>query len=244
MSTDHNRGRGFTLIEVVAALTILVLMAGTIFAIVSGATQAGAEIEALQKEDRRLEAFVRLFRETMATFPPGANLELQVIETSPLVQHLVIRGAPEAFAFGPEGRAGIAECRLGLRKVPEEVAREWRRRRPDAAEAGAVDAAALELYTLALSTPNFHVPAPEGTAIPVRSPIRRPDGTPWVKPDREGRFWLDLVPDLEELTWRFWDPGKKQWLDKSGATRPQIIELTMRPRGRSTPIRALFRPGA
>ncbi len=248
MSTapDHPRRRqgGFTLIEVVAALSILVLMTGTMFAIVSGSTQAVAEIGEIQEEDQRLESFIALFRQTLATLPPGASFELRVIESTPLVQELVLRGAPDAFAFGPPWWSGTGECRLGLQKADEEAAAEWRRRRPDEATGALGGAASEALYALALSRPDFYVPQEGNTLVPVRSPLLRAEGTPWVRPDRDGRFWLPLLPDIAELTWQFWQPGNKRWVDRSAPTVPPMIELTIRPRGRATPVRTLFRPGA
>ncbi|CAN5227939.1 hypothetical protein BH23VER1_BH23VER1_06720 [soil metagenome] len=227
----------------VAALTILVLMTGTMFAIVSGSTQAVAEIGQVQEEDRRIETFIRLLRQTMANLPPGATLELRVVGTSPLVQELVLRGAPDAFALGPPEWSEAAECRLALQVAPDEVAAEWRRRRP-AAEADAPSATASQpLHSLALSRPDFYVPQAGNSEAPVRSPMRRAEGTPWSRPDREGAFWLPLLPDLEELTWQFWDSRNKRWLDRADPTLPPMIELTLRPRGRLTPVRALFRPG-
>ncbi len=235
----------FSLIEVVAALTILILIAGTIFAVVSGATEAGIEIESLQKKDRRLQAFFRLFRDTMATYPPGATLELKVVETSPLRQELILRGDHEAFVFGADAVMPIAEATLALHPLSDDEIAERRRHRPaaaDPADSGGPGASLEHESILALSTPNFFQPAPEGADYPPRSPIKRREGAPRVKPDPQGRFWLELLPELAELEWRFYHPGKKKWLEKSPATRPPMIELKIRPIDRQTPIRILFRP--
>ena len=250
MSTGRRRvrpGGGFSLIEVVAALTILTLMAGTIFSVVTGSAQAAGEIEQMHAEDGRAEVFLGHCRRMFETMPGGATLELRQLEESPPVQELVVRGAPGAFYFGEDPVAEVAELRLGVRRYGGEdgpAAEEfsgsvWKK--IDAVEGSGGD----DRFYLGLSTANFFRPVAvesEGRKLP-RSPVKRREGNQYVVPDREGRFWMELLPDVKEVRWRFYDLGKKQWLEKAKVGRPPLVEVSVWLRGRTFPLRAQFRPG-
>lgn len=249
MSTGRRSagGGGFSLIEVVAAITILTLMAGTIFSIVTGSTQAAAEIEQMHAEDGRVEAFLGHCRGMFETMPGGATLELKLLEESPPVQELVVRGAPAALHFGEDPVAEVAELTLGVRRYGDEdgAAPEvfsgsvWKTIDEVEAEDGE------HRFYLGLSTPNFFRPVEaelEGRALP-RSPVKRREGNQYLVPDREARFWMELVPDVKEVRWRFYDVRKKQWLEKAKAGRPALVEVSVWLRGRTFPLRAQFRPG-
>ena len=106
MSTAPNppRPRGLTLLEVVVGLAILGLMAGAIYGIVSGSVASAADLSLIQTEDRRVETFLHRTRQALAHLPPGATLELNIIQTDPLIQEFILRGVPEAFIWGPHPR--------------------------------------------------------------------------------------------------------------------------------------------
>jgi prepilin-type N-terminal cleavage/methylation domain-containing protein len=248
---------GFTLIEVVVAIAILALMAGTIFAIVEGSTRASVEIAELRQEDARVEACLAQFREMFAGLPGGATLELRLVESAPLMQELVVRGAPGAFVFGDDPAHEVPELAFALRRYADTApaasstagtaspfSRRDRRLEGELAAAGAGADAAAEPMFLGLSTPGFFREPPAGApaGAVTRSPVKRREGNQFVRPDREGRFWIELVPDIAEVRWAFYDPGNKRWLEKAGAGRPPLVELSLRPRGRTSPVREVFRP--
>jgi prepilin-type N-terminal cleavage/methylation domain-containing protein len=248
---------GFTLIEVVAAMTILALMAGTIFAIVDGSARASVEIAELRQEDARAEACLARFREMFADLPAGATFELRLVESAPLMQELVVRGAPGAFVFGDEPAHEVPELVFALRRyadtapavsgpggVAAPFSRRDRRLEAELDAAGSDADATAEPMFLGLSTPGFfREPPPDAPAGAVtRSPVKRREGNQFVRPDREGRFWIELVPDIAEARWAFYDPGNKSWVEKAGAGRPPLVELSLRPRGRKSPVRETFRP--
>ena len=228
----------FSLVEVVVALAILSVIGGTMFGIVSGSTRAAADIESIQKENRRIRTFVRLCRDTFATLPQGANLELRVVERFPFRQEFVIRGDHDAFLFGPLPRHEHGEVTLSPRRRKDV--------RPggrpaDSAGGGDHGDDDDENFVLAMSTPNFYLPPNEDDPNPVtRSPIKSGKGNQYVQPDERMRFWMELLPDVEQATWKFWHQGKKQWLDEHAPTRPPLIELTLLPKGRQTPLRVVF----
>src|SRR5689334_21670151 len=89
-----------TLIEVVVGLTILSILAGAIYNIVVGAVESTATLSMIQSEDRRVETFLTCARKAFAHLPPGATLDLKVIETESLRQELTFRGVGDAFVWG------------------------------------------------------------------------------------------------------------------------------------------------
>ncbi len=73
-----NRTRGFTLLEVVLAMTILALLAAAVYAVVAAAITASRETMEQQLVLRRTDAFVRLLREAMANLPGEGNISLEI----------------------------------------------------------------------------------------------------------------------------------------------------------------------
>jgi hypothetical protein len=61
-----------------------------------------------------------------------------------------------------------------------------------------------------------------------------------VQPDAQGRFWLDLLPEVDRVEWRFYDLQKKIWVDQQQAVHPPLVELRLAMPGRKTPIRVVF----
>lgn len=92
-----------------------------------------------------------------------------------------------------------------------------------------------------MSVPDFFIPPDPSDPQPqARGMIRSEKGNQYVRPDVQGRFWLELLPAIGELKWRFWDPGRKQWLDEQPPGRPPLIELTLLSQGAKNPLRVVF----
>jgi len=227
--------RGFTILEMVLALVILTFLTGAIFAILHGATSAATDIQRLHRENHRFEEFFRQCRRVVATLPSNGTIELKVIADNPLVQELIIRGAPEAFLFGPDPTRDPAEITIALRRY-EDVAPE----KKTAAAPAPAEAAETEEQTrnqtrhyLAISTPGFF--KPRDPAHPEPAPL-----PPAVILDREGRYWLPLLEDIAEAKWEIFEPAKKIWHLKQGPGRPPLIRLSLLPFGRKSPIIVVF----
>ena len=62
----------------------------------------------------------------------------------------------------------------------------------------------------------------------------------FLLPDRQGRLWLDLLPEVDRVEWRFYDPQKKVWVEQQQPGRPPLIELRLSLPGRKLPLRAVF----
>ena len=94
-------------------------------------------------------------------------------------------------------------------------------------------------YSFAISVPDFYREDLDGQPLP-ESPLQSRRGNALVQPDAQGRFWLDLLPEVDRVEWRFYDPAKKVWVELSPAARPPLIELRLSLPGRKLPLRAVF----
>lgn len=221
---SKGRHRAFTLLEVVLGVSVLAILAGTMFTIVQNSLRATSEIEVIQRDNRRIERFIEVLRGTFNTLPRNANVELKLVETNPPMQELVITGAPEAFAWGtePVSRHPIT---LALRRYPEAITTE---ESPE--------------YYVGLHRPDFFKQDSDSLAEPLANPTVLTLGgrSTSMMPDERGRYWLPLLPSMKSMSWRLWNPGKKRWYERAGASRPPMIELTLVPYERNTPIKVIF----
>jgi len=241
MSTgpDHFRIRwpqrsALTLLEVVVGLAILSLMSGAIYGIVSGAVESSATISFIQTEDRRVEAFLDRTRAAFAHLPASATLELKIIEHEPLRQELTFRGVSHAYVWGEHGWWNTPTVTLAPIRWPDD-----RLPPPSRADLRGKGEKVTERYSLAMTVPDFYRTDPDGE--PLReSPLRSRQGNQLVQPDVQGRFWFDLLPEVDRVEWRFYDPQKKQWVEVQPASRPGLIELRLMLPGRKSPLRAVF----
>lgn len=229
MFTDRNRqcrAAGFTLLEVALGVTILAVLAGTMFTIVQSSLQAAGDIQVVQRENRRLERLVASLREYFRTLPTNATVELKLIERSPLLQEITFRGAPEAFAWGEEPvmREPVTLC---MKRYPEALVT------PETPE-----------FYLGLTRPSFFRPDPEEglREVMMSASLTYPVGQrnlP-IMADDQSRYWLPILPALREITWRFYETKKKRWVEESGPVMPPLVELTLLPFERNTPIRVVL----
>lgn len=240
MSTGPNIRRmaqrcGLTLLEVVVGLAILSLMSAAIYGIVLGSVEATATLSLIQSEDRRVETFLERTRTAFAHLPAGATLELKVLESEPLRQELTLRGVGEAFIWGGNGGWDKRAVSIApLRWTDERVERATR-----ADGKGKRESGLQQKFSLAMTVPDFYRTDSDGEPLP-ESPVRSRQGHQLLQPDVQGRFWLDLLPEVESVQWRFYDPAKKLWLELHPAGRPPLIELRLLLPGRKSPLRAVF----
>ena len=96
-----NRRRAFTLIEVMFALAIIVLLAGSIYAIVSAAVTATAELEARSNRARQINGFLELCRKSFHCCPSTAAFEARLQKQADLnLPELVFHNARGLFRWG------------------------------------------------------------------------------------------------------------------------------------------------
>jgi prepilin-type N-terminal cleavage/methylation domain-containing protein len=228
------RQRGLTLLEVVVGLAILALMSGAIYGIVMGSVESTATLAQIQSEDRRVETFLHRTRTALAHLPAGASLELKIIESEPLRQEFTLRGVHDAFVWGERGGWEKPAVTLASQRWPED------RLPPPGRADGKEHAKPASLrFSLAMTVPDFYRTDADGEPLP-DSVLRSRQGHQRLQPDNSGRFWLDLLPEVERVEWRFYDPGKKIWVDQHPPGRPPLIELLLQLPGRKFPLRAVF----
>jgi len=226
--------RGLTLLEIVVSLGILSLLSGAIYGIVSGAVESTTTLGVIADEDRRVEAFLDRTRTAFVHLPAGATLELKVLENEPLRQELIIRGVGDAFVWGENGWWENPTVTLAPLRWPDD--RPPPRVRADMRGKGVP---VTQRFSFAMSVPDFYREDLDGEPLP-ESPLQSRRGNALVQPDAQGRFWLDLLPEVDRVEWRFYDPAKKVWVELSPAVRPPLIELRLSLPGRKLPLRAVF----
>ena len=228
------RRRALTLIEVVVGLAILSLMSGAIYGIVSGAVESTASLGLIQSEDRRVETFLHRTRLAFAHLPAGATMELKILESEPLRQELILRGVGEAFAWGDRGGWEKPLVTLAPLRWPDD-----RKPPPIRADMRGKGQPVAQRFSFAMSVPDFHRTDQDGEPQP-DSLLRSKQGNQFVEPDAQGRFWMDLLPEVDRVEWRFYDPLKKVWVEQQTSSRPPLIELRLSLPGRKSPLRAVF----
>ena len=225
---------GMTLLEVVVGLAILSLMSGAIYGIVSGSVESTAALGLIQSEDRRVETFLHRTRMAFAHLPAGATMELKILEAEPLRQELILRGVGEAFAWGDRSGWEKPVITLAPLRWPDD-----RRPPPGRADLRGHGEPVTQRFSLAMSVPDFYRTGEDGEPVP-DSPLRSRLGNQLLQPDAQGRFWIDLLPEVDHAEWRFYDPVKKVWVEQQGSSRPPLIELRLSLPGRKSALRAVF----
>lgn len=228
------RSAGLTLLEVVVGLAILALMSGAIYGIVMGSVESTATLALIQSEDRRVETFLHRTRTAFAHLPAGATLELKVLETEPLRQELILRGVGDAFVWGEHGWWNKPVVTLAPLRWPDD-----RLPPPLRAQLRTKGDPVTQRFSLAMSVPDFYRADNDGEPLP-DSPLRSRQGHQLLQPDAKGRFWLDLLPEVDRVEWRFYDPAKKIWVEQQPPGRPPLIELRLSMPARKLPLRAVF----
>ncbi|MEZ0389825.1 MAG: type II secretion system protein J, partial [Verrucomicrobium sp.] len=187
----HRFRAGFTLLEIIMAMTLLALLSGMVFGIVRVSLRAAVETQQVQQENDEVNRYVALCRHMFQNLPVTAILTLKVTEsgTAPM-QELTVSGAPESFSYGYSPMS-YKDTILGLR--PDYTATET-------AENG------VHVYYLGLSREDIipdQVGQSEGTA--------RGSGVGLEAPDDQGRYWMPMLKNVISLNWRFYKADEDIW---------------------------------
>jgi hypothetical protein len=182
-----------------------------------------------------VETFLDRVRLAFVHLPAAATLELKIIESEPLRQELIIRGVSDAFLWGERGWWDKSVVTLAPLRWPEErvaplVLGKLR---------GKGSEPVKQRYSLAMTVPDFYRTTPDGEPLK-DSPLQSRQGHQLLQPDASGRFWMDLLPEVDRVEWRFYDPSKKIWVDQQQASHPPLIELRLTIPGRKSPMRVVF----
>ena len=207
--------RAFSLFEIVIAMSILAMLAGTIFGIVWKAGDAAAEIRDYDTRDEQVARFLSLMRQTIESLPDGAKMTMSPPEeTSTGFYEMTISGAPTSFAFG-ERNLGNGDTIVALRPQSEPS------RDPTLAEAADVP----PLFEIAISREDFAPSDSDGDGMVFGAG----GDDAFLQADEDGRYWLPVLNDVTSMGWRFWDSDQRDWLDQwdDDSRMPELLELSL-----------------
>ena len=109
------RTSGFSLFEVVIALTVFSLLGGTVFAILWRAADTAAEIRNYDMRDEQVSRFLGMMRQTIESLPQGGAIELTPPEeTGSGFYEMTISGSATAFDFGGTSSPLTGDTTIGL----------------------------------------------------------------------------------------------------------------------------------
>ena len=214
------RQHGFSLIEVVIAMTLLALITGTLYAIIQGAVRGASEIEQIRRENDSINRLLDVCRKTFATLPSTATVTLELTDGSSFseAQELRITGAPSCFGFGIQPMS-YSETTLGLRPDP----------------AGRTDSNGAALFDFSLSREDL-IPQSSSNEMALSQ-----DLSGALAADEQGRHWMPLLNEVTSAKWRFYKLEEDVWYEEwSESEWPQLIELQLVMRDRLYPIRMVF----
>jgi len=214
----------FTLVEVIAALTILALVTGSVYALLRQSTEVAAELQNREREFQATRRFLDLCRSTLETLPPEATVSVASAEETGSTPELTITGAADAFRFSldPEPEPALT---LGLR--------------PASSDFTANGATSESASRVAVTRETFAPEVEEGDFQ-----VRAAGEDDFFQPDEQGRYWIPLLSGVEDLEWRYWDGEQETWdADWTDAPeRPVLVEMKLWLAERPAPLRAVYAP--
>ncbi|WP_269724120.1 PulJ/GspJ family protein [Verrucomicrobium spinosum] len=223
-ATSRASAGGFTLLEMIMALTLLALLSGMVFGIVRVSVRTAVDTRQIQQENDEVNRYVALCRHMFQNLPVTAILSLKVTETAtPPIQELTISGAPEAFSYGYSPMS-YKDTILGIR--PDYAATESAETNPQG----------TRLYYLGLSREDI-IPTQVGQS----AGVTRAAGDGLAAPDDQGRYWMPLLSGVVSLNWRFYKQDEDVWEEEWEDTDlPPLVEMNLLLKDRTLPLRAVF----
>ncbi|MCB1231827.1 MAG: prepilin-type N-terminal cleavage/methylation domain-containing protein [Verrucomicrobiae bacterium] len=194
--------RGFTLLELAIALSVMVILSAGIFTLASGGLELLEDVQDLQQRETRNRRFIELCRQNFESLPAGTEISFRYEQRGGHYDtYLSLRNAPSAFGFG---RGDFEVRRVVL-----------------AAEIDSSGFIRASVYYLDAEADDRYERG-EMNQLNVRS--------------------LPLMKRLRQLTWRFYDSSRLEWVDvlPPGSQNPVMIELTLAGEGEPNPVRSVF----
>ncbi len=223
-----DRRGAFTLIEIVIAMTILSMLTGTIFAVMYAAADGAAQLREADARDEEVSRFVALLRESLESMPGGGKVEIAPPTDAESGNfEMTFSDTPTAFLFGENPAVG-GETILGL--VPQTQPAQG-----DLADKG-------PLYSVAISRPEFQPGTAQDGTVTGDTPAMSQTEDSFLLADANGRFWLPLLENVTNLSWRYWDADNRIWIEEreDSSVLPQLMELSLSDPWRKIPFRMVY----
>ena len=213
--------RAFTLLELVIALTIIAMLSGTVYAIISGSVQAAARMQKTQVEKDQVNRFIQVLRQNFQSLPSTATVKIKTIDNAAGLQELTISGLPDCFGFGAIP-ISYKDTVIGLR--PDQDATE----RSDSKQ---------QVFFIGITREDI---IPEDASGHSAQMVRSA-GIGDLAPDDQGRVWMPLMTNVSALTWRAYKDDNEQWVDEwSSSAFPQLVEMNLTLSEHTQPMRVVF----
>lgn len=98
---SHRRNRGFTLLELVLAIALMVILVGMIFGTAHTSLALGNTIVKTQNEEMLHQAFFEFLGRRLGSLPGNARFDLKVPEnTTPYISDITLQNIPLSFSWG------------------------------------------------------------------------------------------------------------------------------------------------
>lgn len=224
MKRSTTQSGGFTLVEVIVAMTIFSLIATSVFAIIFQAGMEAGDIRRMEARDQQVNRFVVLLRESLEALPQDASAAfVNAAESTSGWPELTFTGTSTGFVFGINpGTAG--DTILGLRPV--------------AVPPPTLEDYSQPLFNIALSREEFGADENESGMM-----VRAGTDDLFIDQDEDGRLWLPLVENVTALGWRLWNSDENLWVElvdwTEPDTLPSLLEMTLADPFRP-PLRVVF----
>jgi prepilin-type N-terminal cleavage/methylation domain-containing protein len=220
--------RGFTLFEIVIALAILGMLSATVFGIMWKVGDAADEIRTYDQRDEQISRFLGLLRRTIESLPSTGKIALKPPEeTASGYYEMTISQAPTAFHFG-EDMPGDGTTVIGLRLQTA----------PPRDESLTEGSDTPPLFEVAISRDDFAPSDTDGDGMV----FGEGGDDAFLVADEEGRYWLPVLDNVTELSWRFWDKESREWTDlwQEKNLLPELLEMSLDDPYHPAPIRLVF----
>ena len=227
-TTNSRKISAFTLLEVVVAMAILGVLAGSVFAILFQVGMTAGEIREVDQRDEEVSRFIALLRDTIEQMPQEGRIEIvPPTGTESEFYEIKIVGATTAFSFGERG-VGEGDTTIGMRPQPIDSIR------PDLP----LDDG-QQFYQVAISREDFGPQDEDGDGM-VFNAGGGDDG--FLVADEQGRYWLPILDYVTAVSFRFWDEDAKDWVMEweDAELMPPLLELAITDPYRPLPLRTVF----
>jgi len=214
-TNTFNRGpgsRGFTLLEVILAMTIFALLIGSVYSVVVGSLKASVAVREVQNEMKQIQLFSDICERAFSSLPSKSRIRTRVRdEYSPEIKDLQLLYAYDVFTFA-DSVSSAPHSVLGMRVQMN------------------------GLYSLVLERRDFGARNEDGVLL-----ISAPGDERELNREFEDDRVLVLFQDLAMVRWEFFDVGSGEWVEEwEESSLPDLVAMEIYKTENGKPIRLQF----